>query len=107
MKIFVFGSNLAGIHSAGAAAFAVKNHSAVMGEGVGRTGNSYAIPTMMALDRIKPHVDVFIDYAVNHPDLQFMLTRIGSGIASYDWDRDIRPLFPKIMPSNITILDPQ
>jgi hypothetical protein len=104
--IFVFGSNLQGHHGAGAAKFAMENHGAGWGEGVGRTGNSYAIPTMMSLELIRPHIDVFIDYAANHKGDHFNLTRIGTGIAGYDWDRDIRPMFPDVMPSNITILEP-
>lgn len=102
----VFGSNLDGHHIAGAAKFAAQHHGALWGEGVGRVGNSYAIPTMIPLDQIKPHIDVFVDYARHHPSLEFHLTRIGTGIAGYDWDRDIRPLFPTDIPSNITILNP-
>jgi hypothetical protein len=105
-SIFVFGSNLAGHHGAGAAKFAMEKHGAMYGEGIGRTSNSYAIPTMMEIERIKPHINVFIDYANNHPDLQFNLTRIGTGIAGYNWEQDIRPLFPSAMPTNITILEP-
>ncbi len=104
--IFVFGSNLLGQHLAGAARHAHENHGAIWGEGIGRTGNAYAIPTMMALEKIKPHIDVFIDYAVAHPELEFHLTRIGTGIAGYNWERDIRPMFPAELPLNITILEP-
>lgn len=104
--IFVFGSNLEGHHLAGAARFAYEKYGAVWGEGIGRTGDAYAIPTMMALENIKPHIGVFIDYAAAHPQLKFHLTRIGSGIAGYDWGRDIRPIFPAELPSNITILEP-
>lgn len=106
MSVFVFGSNLEGIHGGGAARFACENHGAIWGEGIGHHGNSYAIPTMMSLDRIKPHIDVFIDYAMSHPHLQFDLTRIGTGIAGYDWDRDIRPMFPRQIPENVKLLEP-
>jgi hypothetical protein len=111
-RIFVFGSNLAGIHGAGAAAFAEQHCGAEYGEGVGRTGNSYAIPTKdekvetLPLERIRPHVEVFIDYARNHPKLHFALTHIGCGLAGYNWERDIRPLFPAELPINIEILKP-
>lgn len=110
--IFVFGSNLAGIHGAGAAAHAHKAFDAAPGEGVGATGRAYAIPTKderietLPLSRIKPHVDVFVDYAANHQHLSFGLTHVGCGLAGYDWDLDIRPLFPATLPPNITILDP-
>lgn len=112
MDIFVFGSNLAGIHGAGAARHALEKYGAVYGEGVGRMGQSYAIPTKdenivtLPLARIKPHVDVFVDYAKSHPNLTFHLTRIGCGIAGYDWDRDIGPLFPSELPANVILLDP-
>ena len=112
MNIFVFGSNLAGIHGAGAAEYAMKHHGAIWGEGIGLTGNSYAIPTKderietLPLYRIAKHVAVFIDYARNHPAIDFHLTHIGCGLAGYNWERDIRPLFPDQLPSNITILEP-
>ena len=103
-EIFVFGSNLNGLHGAGAAKFAMENYGAIWGEGIGRTGNSYAIPTMNHFEIIKTHAAVFLDYAIHHPNLQFNLTHIGCGIAGYNWDRDIRPLFPTTMPTNITII---
>ena len=45
-EIFVFGSNLAGMHGGGAARIARLHFGAVMGKGVGLQGQSYAIPTM-------------------------------------------------------------
>ena len=106
-EIFVFGSNLAGIHGAGAALHARKHYGAQLGEGIGLTGLAYAIPTKnelietMPLPRIKPHIDVFIDYARQHPNWNFLLTHIGCGLAGYDWDMDIRPLFPETLPRNV------
>lgn len=97
-SIFVFGSNLAGRHGAGAALAARQYHGAIYGQGIGRQGNSYAIPTKdeqirtLPIDRIKPHVDVFIEYARSNPDLSFHVTRIGCGLAGYH-DLDIAPLF--------------
>lgn len=44
-QIFVFGSNPQGRHGAGAAYWAYKNAGAVMGEGYGLHGQSYAIYT--------------------------------------------------------------
>lgn len=96
--IFVFGSNLAGRHGAGAAKAAYDEHGAVYGNGVGRQGSSYAIPTKdrqiktLPLDKIKPHVDEFIEYAKKHPHLTFLVTRIGCGLAGYK-DDDIAPMF--------------
>lgn len=111
-EIFVFGSNLAGVHGAGAAKHAMERWGAIWGEGIGRTGNAYAIPTKdaaivtMPLHRIAPHVAVFIDYTKAHPNHEFLLTRIGCGLAGYDWDRDIRPLFANKLRPNVRLLDP-
>lgn len=112
MGVFVFGSNLLGSHGGGAARFALEKHGAKHCEGIGHFGNSYAIPTCdenirpMSLERIKPHILVFIDYARARPELSFDLTHIGCGIAGYNWQRDMRPLFPTEIPSNVTILEP-
>lgn len=91
--VFVFGSNLAGAHGGGAAAAAVRYFGAVWGQGVGMQGQSYAIPTMHGgVDVIKPYVDEFIQYAKEHPELTFLVTRIGCGIAGFT-DMEIAPLF--------------
>ena len=92
-EIFVFGSNLAGAHGGGAARLAYRKFGAVWGEGVGLHGQTYAIPTMQGGVRtIKPFVDEFIRFAIEHPSLTFLVTRIGCGIAGFQ-DRDIAPLF--------------
>ena len=92
-EVFVFGSNLAGMHGGGAAYAAFKLFGAVMGCGVGLRGQSYAIPTMQGgVETIKPYVDEFISFAKEHPELFFYVTRIGCGIAGFR-DRDIAPLF--------------
>jgi len=85
IEIFVFGSNLRGIHSAGAALTALQQHGAKYGIGEGRTGNSYALPTMdhslypLSLTRIAFYINRFKDYARNNPAETFMVTRIGCG----------------------------
>ena len=92
-EIFVFGSNLEGMHGGGAAYFAFRKFGAVMGCGVGKRGQSYAIPTMQGgVETIKPYVDEFIAFAKSRPDLFFYVTRIGCGIAGFR-DREIAPLF--------------
>ena len=92
-EIFVFGSNLAGRHDGGAARVAVEKFGAVYGQGVGVQGQSYAIPTMQGgVDTIKPYVDEFIRFADSHPELTFLVTRIGCGIAGFR-DEEIAPLF--------------
>mgnify|MGYP003291153744 CR=1 FL=1 len=92
-QIFVFGSNIAGMHGGGAARFAATHFGAVFGEGVGRTGQCYAIPTMQGgTETIAPYVNDFVKYAVANPELEFLVTRIGCGIAGFD-DSEIAPLF--------------
>ncbi len=92
-EIFVFGSNLQGMHGGGAARTAVRKFGAVMGQGVGLQGQSYAIPTMQGgVDTIKPYVDQFIEFAKQHTEHTFLVTRIGCGIAGFK-DTDIAPLF--------------
>ena len=94
-EVFVFGSNLAGMHGGGAAYIAFKKFGAVMGYGVGLRGQSYAIPTMQGgVETIKPYVDEFITFASAHPELFFYVTRIGCGIAGFR-DKEIAPLFAK------------
>ena len=92
-EVFVFGSNLAGMHGGGAAYVAFRQFGAVMGCGVGLRGQSYAIPTMQGgVETIKPYVDDFISFAKVHPELFFFVTRIGCGIAGFR-DKEIAPLF--------------
>ena len=92
-EIFVFGSNLAGVHGGGAARIAVEDFGAIWGQGVGLQGQSYAIPTMQGgIDTIKPYVDDFIEFAKQHKELFFYVTRIGCGIAGF-LDEEIAPLF--------------
>lgn len=109
MSIFVFGSNLAGRHGAGAALFARRNHGAIYGQGIGPQGNSYAIPTKdyhiqtLPLETIQGYVNEFLHYARNHPELDFQVTRIGCGLAGYT-DAQIAPMFANA-PSNCHLPD--
>lgn len=92
-EIFVFGSNLAGMHGGGAARIACRCFGAVWGQGVGLQGQSYAIPTMQGgVETIRPYVDEFIDFARRHPHLKFLVTEIGCGIAGFT-PEEIAPLF--------------
>lgn len=94
-EIFVFGSNLEGIHAGGAAKVAVEKFGAKMGQGVGIQGQSYAIPTMQGgIETIKLYVDDFIDLAYEWDQNTFYVTRIGCGIAGFK-DEEIAPLFDR------------
>ena len=86
------------MHGAGAAAHALKYEGAVWGQGVGHYGNSFAIPTKdfairtLSLITIKVCVGQFIEYATNHPELQFMVTQVGCGLAGFKPEQ-IAPMF--------------
>ena len=103
-EIFVFGSNLRGMHGGGAARAAYNRFGAVWGQGVGLQGQSYAIPTMQGgVETIKPYVDEFIEFAQAHPELKFLVTRIGCGIAGFR-DEQIAPLFAAALDQDNIIL---
>jgi hypothetical protein len=102
--IFVFGSNLSGIHGAGAARAAFENYGAKWGTGVGFAGQSYAIPTKdfgiartLTIGEISDYV-IYFKLAANNVRgmdgnvLKYFVTRIGCGLAGYK-DEDIAPLF--------------
>lgn len=92
-EVFVFGSNLAGNHAGGAARIAREKFGAIMGQGVGLQGQSYAIPTMQGgVETIRPYVDEFIDFANINYTKRFLVTKIGCGIAGFSVDQ-IAPLF--------------
>jgi hypothetical protein len=92
-EIFVFGSNLSGHHGGGAARVAYEKFGAIWGIGVGIQGQSYGIPTMQGpVSTIKPYVEKFAVFAHEHPELKFLVTRIGCGIAGFTV-QEIAPLF--------------
>lgn len=92
-EIFVFGSNLKGMHGGGAARIALEKFGAVWGQGTGLQGNSYAIPTMHGgTDAVAPYVDRFIEFAREHKEMRFYVTRIGCGIAGFTV-QEMAPLF--------------
>ncbi len=99
-EIFVFGSNLEGRHGGGAAAVA-KKWGAIWGQGVELQGQTYAIPTMQGgVETIKPYVDEFLLFAKAHPELKFLVTEIGCGIAGFTV-QEIAPLFKAALEENI------
>jgi hypothetical protein len=92
-EIFVFGSNIEGMHMGGAARVAYEKFGAEWGVGDGPTGRCYAIPTMHGgLEDIRPYAKKFIAYAKAHPMKRFLLTRVGCGIAGFK-DSDMAQLF--------------
>lgn len=109
--IFVFGSNLAGRHGAGAALHARKHHGAEYGVGEGLTGTAYALPTVdrdirtLPLDAIAAAILRFAAFARSRPDLTFNLTPIGCGLAGYT-QAEVRPLVEAAdMPPNVKLTE--
>ena len=97
-QIFVFGSNLRGIHGAGAAALAHRRFGARWDVGEGMTGNCYALPTKdenivtRSLNDIQVSVNRFITCARMFRDNDFLLTEVGCGLAGLKVE-EIAPLF--------------
>lgn len=97
-QIFVFGSNELGKHGKGAAKTAFDYFGAKYGVGYGLQGQSFAIPTKstpykaLSISKIKNYVKDFIAFAVTHPELTFLVTPIGTGLAGFEI-KEIAPLF--------------
>ena len=91
-EIFVFGSNKSGMHGGGAARHAYEHFGAEWGVGEGLTGQCYALPTMEGFESMKNAVDKFTECARLHPELTFLVTAIGCGIAGYSAG-EVAPLF--------------
>lgn len=108
-QIFAFGSNLAGIHGAGAAKLAHEKFGAKWGCGAGLWGRSYAIPTKdhnietLELSVIEDYVGGFLRTAALQPQLEFLVTQIGCGLAGYS-PKEIAPLFlRREIPTNVSL----
>jgi hypothetical protein len=100
-EVFVFGSNEAGIHGAGAARLAKDKFGAIIGKGFGLWGQSFAIPTKdkdirtLPLDIIERYIYAFFEFADMHPELTFYFTKIGCGWAGYKIE-DIAPIVKSV-----------
>jgi hypothetical protein len=107
-EVFVFGSNYAGRHGKGAALTALRLFGARYGQGRGHVGQSYAIPTKglrlepLPLSEIAAYAKEFIQYARDNPNLKFLLTEVGCGLAGYN-PAQIASLFGPDIPPNVTI----
>ncbi len=92
-EIFVFGTNIMGRHDWGAALSAVQMFGAVYGQAEGLQGQSYAIPVPPGgIGAMKPYVDRFIEFAKAHPELIFLVTKIGCGDGGFK-KQEVAPLF--------------
>ncbi|WP_442575911.1 A1S_2505 family phage non-structural protein [Microbacterium sp. F51-2R] len=85
-EVFVFGANSAGAHAGGAARFAHDRFGAVWGQSEGLQGRSYAIDTMSGLAVFEQQAGRFLAFAAEHPELRFLVTEVGCGIAGYSPD---------------------
>jgi hypothetical protein len=107
-EVFVFGSNYAGRHGAGAALIAVRKFGARNGQGTGLMGQSYGIATkdknlkVLPLHKIGVQIDKFVRFAAAHPELTFLVTEIGCGLAGYN-PKDIAPFFNQLLTGNIIL----
>ena len=102
-QVFVFGSNLIGYHSGGASLVAMQRFGAVWGQAEGPQGQCYAIPVDIrgeAVENVsaymKRHIDKFLVYAKAHPELFFMVIRVGCGNAGFD-EEFVAPFFKEAM----------
>ena len=86
-EIFVFGSNASGAHGRGAAQFAYERFGAVWGQSEGLQGQSYGIDTMSGLLVFEEQAGRFLEFARKHPELRFLVTEVGCGIAGYTPDQ--------------------
>ena len=108
-QVFVFGSNFAGRHGKGAAKIAAQKFGARYGQGTGLMGQSYGIATKSAnlrtlsLEEIEKQVDTFLRFAEQHKELEFLVTKFGTGLSHYKIS-DIAKMFTGyVLPDNITL----
>lgn len=106
-EVFVFGSNYAGNHAGGAARQAHDDFGAEMGIGEGLTGACYAFPTLESdMNRrgrrgLEMSRNRLYSTARALPDMQFLLTKVGCGIAGYPED-EMKSLFADA-PENVIL----
>lgn len=100
-EVFVFGSNASGAHGGGAALLAAEHFGAVWGQAEGLQGSSYGIDTMSGLDVFEQQAHRFVAFARRHPELRFLLTEVGCGIAGYRAEQ-VAPFF-RDAPDNVVL----
>lgn len=107
--IFVFGSNEAGRHGKGAAKYAKLKYGAIQGQGFGRQGDSFAIPTKdydlnpLDVGLIKAYFEDFVEYARENHDTMFFLTPIGCGLAGNDPREIMQMMYGVGIPRNVVL----
>ena len=92
-QVFVFGTDSKGSQCYGAAGLAAKNFGAQIGVTNGRTGDSYALPTMgYSLAELGSAILQFEQYARVNRCTTFLVTPIGCGHAGFK-EEEIAPFF--------------
>ncbi len=106
-QVFCYGANTAGRHGLGAAKLALKWGAKYREYGF--DGQTYGIPTKdsnietLPLEEINYHVQIFIHFAEQVKKLEFLVTKIGMGLAGLKLE-DIAPLFQTcILKENIIL----
>ena len=108
-QIFVFGSNMNGNHAGGPARLAVEKFSAIIGQAEALQGQSYAIPTLdkdmekVTEEDLITYLGNLRNFANEHPEKEFLLTAIGTGIAGFDTNYMAYMALRANLPDNVTI----
>lgn len=104
-EVFVFGSNLQGFHAGGGAKQAYEDFGAIWGVGVGLQGQSYAIPTMeLPIEIIGHHIAQFVEFARLTPNLTYLVTPVGTGIAGFSQE-EMGEIWSSLdLPDNVKLL---
>jgi len=110
-QVFVYGSNDTAKHGGGAAKQALK-FGAVYGQApTGLIGQTYGIITVsfnnqiITPEFIKAQIDCLYHFAIVRPDLEFLVTKIGTGLGGWPIET-IAEMFQTIFihkPSNIIL----
>lgn len=109
-EIFVFGSNGRGVHGKGAAKVAM-SFGAVYGQAQGKQGQTYAIITKKdwrvmrssTLQEIQDGLKVFMTYAKQHPELTFLVVKLGCSLGGYSVSEIAELFHSLVIPSNVVL----
>lgn len=81
-EIYVFASNLAGLHRETYSQVAIQLYGAETGTYLGLLGSSYAIPVKdrfvrpLTIEEIRKYVAAFKEFTLSRPDLNFYVVRL-------------------------------
>lgn len=110
-QIIVFGSNFEGRHGKGLALTCLKRFGAKYGQSRGLQGQCYAIITKdlklgkrsVSLEFIAQQIQDFIVFAQQHPEFEFLFTKIGTKNAGFS-ERELENILKKFeFPKNVRL----